>query len=392
VPAAECEALSGLCNAHFFEQRPSEVATRAREALVAAERLGSPHHIAEARGRDAQALVMKGDLDDASRKLDGVIAEARASGSQTALQLGLVYRGFCHYWHCEFKACEERMTEALAVCEDRGDGFEVFAVRMFQALSRANQGRMSEGLADLAQAEVFAGRNGDRFWHPRLVSFQGMIHRELAAVRQARELDQRALALARENPSPWTPEVDALLNLCIDDVRAGDPEGAADVLARLDDRSRPPDWFRWMNDLRLEAAAAEHYHVRGALEAMTARAARLETVAARINAPNYLCTSARLAAEAALAGGGELAEARFKLERALAGLRELAVPLESWKSGRVLGLLRQRLGDVPGAREAFVASAADIDTILRGTVEPALRASFIASPPVREVLAHVGRG
>jgi len=391
VPAAECEALFGLCNAHFFEQRPSEVSARAREALVAAERLGSPHHLAEARGRETQALVMRGELNEASRKLDGVIAEARASGSQAALQLGLVYRGFVHYWHCEFAACESRMTEALAVCEERGDGFEVFAVRMFQALARANQGRMSEGLADLARAEVFAGRNGDRFWHPRLVSFQGMIHRELAAVREARELDQRALALARENPSPWTPEVDALLNLCIDDVRAGDPEGAADVLAQLDDRSRPPDWFRWMNDLRLEAAAAEHYHVRGALEAMTARAARLETVAARINARNYLCAAARLAAEAALAGRGELVEARSKLERALAAVRDLAVPLESWKSRRVLALLRRRLGDVAGAREAFAASAADIDTIARGTDEPALRASFLDSPAVRQVLEQAGR-
>ena len=28
-----CEALSGLCNAHFFEQRPREMSARAREAL-----------------------------------------------------------------------------------------------------------------------------------------------------------------------------------------------------------------------------------------------------------------------------------------------------------------------------------------------------------------------
>ena len=34
--------------------------TRAREALQAAERYGSPHHLAEARGRVAQSLVMDG--------------------------------------------------------------------------------------------------------------------------------------------------------------------------------------------------------------------------------------------------------------------------------------------------------------------------------------------
>ena len=42
LPAAECEALSGLCNAHFFEQRLPEMKARSREALLAAERLGSP--------------------------------------------------------------------------------------------------------------------------------------------------------------------------------------------------------------------------------------------------------------------------------------------------------------------------------------------------------------
>ena len=38
-----------------------------------------------------------------------------------------------------------------------------------------------------------------------------------------------------------------------------------------------------------------------------------------------------------------------------------------------------------------MAAAADIDTIVAGTDEPALRASFLGSPAVREVLAQAGR-
>ena len=205
-----------------------------------------------------------------------MIVAARESGSLTALQVGLVYRGFVHYWQGEYRASEARMAEALVVCEERGDGFEVFAVRMFLGLARANQGRMSEALADFEHAEVFAARNGDRFWQPRLVSQQGWVHRELAAVGKARELDARALALARENPSPWTPEVDALMNLAVDGVRAGDPDGASDLLATLEDGTRTRDWFRWMNELRLEVVATEHYAARGAFDATPARASRLE--------------------------------------------------------------------------------------------------------------------
>ncbi len=199
LPAAACEALSGLCNAHFFEQRPLEMTTRAREALQAAERYGSPHHLAEARGRVAQALVMDGKLKESRRALDAVIVEARVSGSQAALQLGSSIAVSSTTGTASSKRAKRRMVEALAVCEERGDGFEAFAVRMFLGLARANQGRMSEGLADLEQAEVFAARNGDRFWQPRLVSQQGWVHRELAAVEQgARARRARARAGARE--------------------------------------------------------------------------------------------------------------------------------------------------------------------------------------------------
>ncbi len=344
LAAAECEALSGLCNAHFFEQRTIEMTARAREALQAAERLGSPHHLAEARGRVAQALVMDGRLKEAARALDAVIARGGESGSLTARQVGLLYRGFVHYWQGEYQASEARMAEALVVCEERGDGFEVFAVRMFLGLARANLGRMSEALADFEHAEVFAARNGDRFWQPRLVSQQGWVHRELAAVGKARELDERALALARENPSPWTPEVDALMNLAVDDVRAGDPEGASNLLATLEDGARTRDWFRWMNELRLEVVATEHYAVRGILDAIPARASRLEAVATRIGARNYLCTAARLRAAIALAGRGDPREAAAKLATRARPARPLPRPARDLEGAPRAGTAAAALG------------------------------------------------
>jgi tetratricopeptide (TPR) repeat protein len=391
LAAAECEALSGLCNAHFFEQRLEPMTLRAREALAAAERLGSPHHLAEARGRVAQALVLEGRLGEACTMLDAVVADARASGSLAALQLGLIYRGFVHYWHGEFQAAEARMAEALVLCEERGDGFAALSARMFLGASRVNLGRMSEALADLEHALVFAHRNGDRFWQPRLVSQMGWVHRELGSVARARELDERALALARESPSPWAPEVDALLNLCVDGVRAGDPEGAAAVLATLDDGTARSAWLRWMNDLRLETAATEHHAARGSLDLALERASRLSLVAAQVGARNYACTAARLTAEVRLAGRGDLRVAAARLELALAALDPFPAPLETWKSRRVLGLLRRELGDSAAASEAFRAAAADVDAIARGTDDAPLREGFLASPSVRDVFAQSGR-
>ncbi len=391
LPAAECEALSGLCDAHFFEQRLPEMAARAKEALHAAQRLASPHHLSEGRGRVAQVLVMEGRLDEASAALDAVITAAKESGSQAALQLGLAYRGFVHYWQGEYRAAETRGGEALIVCEERGDGFQAFAARMFVGLAQVNQGRMSEALAEFEHAIVLASRNGERFWQPRLVSHVGWVHRELGALEKARAFDTRALALARENPSPWTPEDDALLNLCVDDVRAGDPDQAAAVLATLEQGIRRSGWLRWMNELRLETAAAEHYAARGAFDVAIDRASRLARAAARVRARNYACAAARLIAEAALARGRGLRDARARLDQALAGLERYPAPLESWKARRVLGLLQRRLGNEAAARGAFAAAGADLDTIARGVDDPALREGFLRSPAVREVLEGAGR-
>jgi hypothetical protein len=79
------------------------------------------------------------------------------------------------------------------------------------------------------------------------------------------------------------------------------------------------------------------------------------------------------------------------LERALGELRDFPAPLESWKSRRALGLLRERRGHASAARAAFDAAAADIHTIARGTDDVLLREGFLGSPHVREVLAHAGR-
>lgn len=391
LPAAEFEALSALCDAHFFEQRLPEMATRAREALQTAERLDSPHQLSEAHARVAQVLVMEGRLREASKALEAAIAEARASGSRLALQIALAYRGFVHYWQGEYGATARLADETLVLCEERGDAFGAFAARMFLGLARANQGRMSEAIGEFHRTLALAERNSDLFWRPRLESHLGWVNRELAAFDRAREWDARALALVRGNPLPWAPEAEALINLCVDGARAGDPQGAATLLTRLEAATRDSPWMRWMNELRLEAAAAEHYMLRGVLDEAAARAARLRELAARLRAPGYACAAARLSAEAALARGNHLKHAASALARALGAMRDYPAPLESWKSHRVLGLLRLKLDDARAAQRSFAASGADIDTIVRGTDDPALRASFLGSPAVREVLAQLGR-
>jgi tetratricopeptide (TPR) repeat protein len=388
--AAECDALSGLSNALFFAQRPEETKARAREAFEAAVREGSPLRQAEARARLATVIVVEGRPDEAAHALDDVISSARASGAASALGTGLWYRGFVHYWRSEYAAAETLSAEGALVAEELGNGFDALGARMFEGLARVNLGRVSEALATFQAALSLAERNRDSFWGPRLVSHLGWVHRELQDPEGARAFDARALEVARESPSPWTPESEALIGLFVDDVRAGRSDHATELLAGLETGARQASWMRWMTELRVEAAAAEHCAARGDFEAAAGRAARLLKIARSLGARTYCCAAERVRMEASLHAGADVESAAVRLAAALAEFEAFPAPLETWKSARVLGLAWERLGKGPQARCAFETAARAVHTIAEGTHDDALRRGFLASPPVHEVLDRAG--
>ena len=235
------------------------------------------------------------------------------------------------------------MDEALVVCEERGDGFEAFAVTHVPG-ARSRQPRAgcrrrsptSSRRRCSPRATVTA--SGSRGWSATRAGSTA----SWPQLERARELDARALALARENPSPWTPEIDALLNLCVDGVRAGDPEGAHDAaraargrhaharLVPLDERAAP----RGGRGRALRRAGS----ARG-----DGRAGRRGSRPwrSRLGARNYLLRGrAHRRRTTRSQADGSAAESLAKLEHALAAFAGYAAPLETWKSRRVLGLLR----------------------------------------------------
>lgn len=256
---------------------------------------------------------------------------------------------------------------------------------MFLGLARANLGRISEAVDDFTDAIAIAQRNDDRYWLPRLVSHLGWVHRELGALERAREYDTEAVRMARDRPVPG-PEVEVLLNLCVDDVRVGRAEQASALLAQLHARAAESSWLRWLSELRLTAASAEHWVARGDHSRAVEHAARLAEMAERLGARNYRCTAERIRAGVALERGEDLSGAAARLEAALVELRRAPAPLEAWKSARLLAVLRRRLGEEDAARAAFAEAARSVRTIACGVRDEALREGFLRLAPVREVM------
>jgi tetratricopeptide (TPR) repeat protein len=384
----ERSALTSLCDTLFYARRVDEMALRAGELLAVAGRTGRDADITEARSRMGQVLACEGRFGEAAPLLDEVIVVARAGGPPSALQTGLAFRGLVHYWRAEYEDSERLFAEGANVATSRGDAFYATVLQMFVALSRVHLGRVSAGLRVLDETIDVAGRNGDRFWLPRLYSQKGMAHREMLAFEKAREFDAEGLRLAQQRPLAWGPETDALLNLVVDDVRVGRTQRVESLLAEIEARSAASDWLRWMNELRVLTAASEHWAARGSWERAAETASRLAAHARGLGARGYVCTAVRIQAESALAREQttDLASHAGHLAEAVEALRSFPAPFETWKARRVLGLARQRLGDDQAARAARAEAARDVRAIAGNVDDPELRDTFLQAPPVREVL------
>ena len=99
----------------------------------------------------------------------------------------------------------------------------------------------------------------------------------------------------------------------------------------------------------------------------------------------YIAISYKLLAEAAMARG-DLADAEVKLAAALDQLQRLSCALVAWKTYVVLGRLRRQMGDGESARGAFAQAAAIVGEIAANVRDEELRATFLNSTAVQEVL------
>jgi tetratricopeptide (TPR) repeat protein len=387
-PAREYAALSGLCDAHFFELRLEEMAVRAHEALEAAGRAGSERLQVQALVHVAQVVEAEGRLGESLPLFDEIIASSRRLGHEPSLLSALAYRGLARYWQSEYALAEEAFTEATELALRRRHGFLALACRMHLGSARGRLGRLAETRALFDETIEMARRNGDRIWLPRLVCHLGWIHRELQDFPRAQEYDEEGLRLARERHIAAAPETEALLGLCVDYARAGRADDALEMieaLERVRTRSRGA-WFGWLHEIRMESAVTEHWLIRGEFDRTTHHARRLQQVAAEVGAKSQVAAALRFQAEAAL-GAKDPVAARTLAETAVARLQDCEAPLEAWKAQATLGRACERASAREAARAAWRAAEGIVRGLAAGLTDESLRDVFLASEEVQRIFA-----
>ena len=360
---------------------------RAEEAIRLAERTGNPILRAQA----MLFIVIKhlgddGELAGLGPILDEIVETARANQPQAGCYApGSRHRGTVHFFQSEYELAEPVLTEALTLARELRDSFQLLISLFSWGSSEGNRGRISEALATLHEAMALARRNGDRFWLPRLPNCIGWLYRELQDFEHALEWDQQGLEIARAC-DVVEAEANSLINLGQRLRTPGRrPEEPCPTFREVEACFDRDEWNRWRYNIRLQAAASEYWLSRGDLDRAEEHARRLLEAATRHEVRKYIAIAYKLLAEAAMARG-DLADAEVKLAAALDQLHRYPAPLVAWKTYVVLGRLRRQMGDGESARGAFAQAAAIVGEIAANVRDEGLRATFLNSTAVREVL------
>jgi tetratricopeptide (TPR) repeat protein len=383
-PQRESAALNALAALYFFSHRLGEMVAPAEEAICIAERAGNLILRAQAMLFIVLKNIADGELVRLKPILDEIVQTARATHHKPVLCAGLAHRGTVHFFQTEYELAEPVLSEALALARELRDAFRILFSLVFLGLVQGNRGRISDALATLHEAMASARRNGDRYWLPRVPNCIGWVHRELQDFDQALAWDQRGLEIAREC-DVVEAEANSLINLGCDFAYLGEGRKTIPAFRDVEACFHRDQIMRWRFNLRLQACASEYWLSQGDLEKAEEHAERLLAEAASREVRKYVTTAYKLLAEAAMARG-DLADAEVKLAAALDLMHRYPAPLVAWKTYVVLGRLRRQMGHAESARDAFAQAGAIVGEIAANVRDEGLRATFLNSIAVREVL------
>ena len=388
-PEKQAAGLNAMATSLFFSHRLDEMDACADEALAAAKKAGSETLRLDTMGLMALKHAAYGELDLGQPILDDVIKSARAINYKPALLTGLTWRGCLHFFQTEYERAIECELEAKQLASTLRDGFLLLTSMFFLGLSKGNLGQISDAISTLEEAIGMAGRNGDRFWFPRMPNCIGWLHREMQDFEGAQKRNLEGLMVARQY-HVLEAEANSLINLGIDHIHAGKPEETMSAFQETREIFERDAWFRWRYSIRLEAATARLWLGQGELEKAREFASRLLQTARKHGVHKYIAEAHRLTAQIAMAEDNN-AEAETAFDASLAELQKYPAPLIAWRTYADLGRLQSSRGDATAAQSSFNSAAEIIKMCADNVTDENLRATFLNSPAVLEVMAGATR-
>ena len=375
--ALECAALFTLGKTLFWAHRLDQMRPVLEDVLRLAKRTQSEPARLQAIALMAQGHFATGHLDEAENKFQEVIERASLVDKSTLLGvLGL--RARLRFFQSEYLDAEKMLRETMALASELGDAFEVLKSHYFLTLTLVNLGRIAEALTVLNPAMEVARRNDAVSWLSKAPNCLGWIHRELQDFEGALAFDREGAETAH-GLGVEEAELNSVINLAFDELRAGNNEGMRCAVKSAESILSREAWFRWRFEIRLQAVRAEQTFSR--LEALS-----LLEKATRYRARKYMVAGHVLLAQIGMAED-DTATAEAELNAAIGILSDFPAPLAAWKTYSIMGRLQTQLGRQEAARAAFSEAASVIRYIAGNLGDELLRGIFLNSTAVQEVVS-----
>ncbi len=380
-PRLLTETEWNLAQVNFYRFDAPTSLTHGRRALALARRNDLPEFIARSLNVIAYAETVPGNWPAVEEFASQAYNVFKALGNRALEADSLSLLGKARINLGKTQAGIEAALEALKISREIKNTWGQANCAKHLAFGYLERGQPGQALALALEGESIARQA----WYPLLLVFnltiKGAILRNLQDFSAARAAHQEALALNETLPSrPFEKTLAA--ELAVDCALSGRWEEAYQyerrALAAQDITMIHSGLYRW---LEIEALLNA-----GEIELAKAE---LDRFAARLGAiPRYQIPLYR--SKAALANRqGQITEAALAMKKALNRADELQLPVERWQILAELAKLYGEMGAADRARSALKQAAEIVREQARNVEDSDLRAGFLSSEHVRQVLQSV---
>ncbi len=379
----QIDAICGAGMSLYYVHRLAEMRQQANRALDIARDAGSSVGVASAEAVLACDRLCTGDLDAAEKYFQRAIPVLQGKGVQLGVVDAVANLGALHAWRLDYAEAERASSWALEKAREIGDNFHIVSGLFFRGMALGNQGRLSEALGALEEAQRVAELNGERYWLPRIPNTLGWIYREMQDLETALRLDTENVGLAEEM-GMVEGCANAHVNLGHDYLALGEPASAFEHLQQAEQLFNRDVWFRWRYAIRMQAEMTSYWICRGDLKMAAMHAAACLQAAETPRARKYLAWGHKLLGDIALLEE-RMEDARRGYQIALDMLARNPCPMIEWQILKAsAGAARHAKSD-SRAEELLGRARAVIQSLADSILDDSLRRKFLAARPFCEL-------
>jgi tetratricopeptide (TPR) repeat protein len=379
----QIDAICGAGMSLYYVHRLAEMRQQANRALDIARGAGSSVGVASAEAVLACDRLCTGDLDAAEKYFQRAIPVLQGKGVQLGVVDAVANLGALHTWRLDYAEAERASSWALEKARELGDNFHIVSGLFFRGMALGNQGRLSEALGALEEAQRVAELNGERYWLPRIPNTLGWIYREMQDLETALRLDTENVGLAEEM-GMVEGCANAHVNLGHDYLALGELSQAFEHLQQAEQLFNQDVWFRWRYAIRMQAEMTNYWILRGDLKMAAMHAAACLRAAETPRARKYQAWGHKLLGDVASLEE-RMEEANCEYQTALHMLARNPCPMIEWQIFKAsAGAARHAKSDST-AEELLGRARAVIQSLADSIRDDSLRRKFLAARPFCEL-------